>query len=75
MANSTKPSKRPLVVDQCKGCRFWKLLPDSPVGVCRRYAPRAEFTTADIRHTDKSLSVTWPGTLPTEWCGDFEQEG
>jgi hypothetical protein len=60
-------------VNCCKACRFWQPLPTSPVGSCHRYAPVAEFPTADIRHTDEHLPVTWPRTLPFEWCGDFEK--
>ena len=48
--------------DCCSVCKSWLLIEpgDEGYGACRRFPPNRQ-----------RGNEMWPGTLPTEWCGEF----
>lgn len=51
--------------EQCESCKFWKLTygMDVDKGLCRTISPSR----------DSNGDGVWPLTLPTDWCGSYEE--
>lgn len=51
---------------ECYACLFFETT-HMDLGVCRRYAPRPDYTAA------KALNgvPVWPRVKPTDWCGEW----
>jgi hypothetical protein len=67
----------PSFVECCGVCRFWSGLgvgeKDVTAGICQRHAPRpAILWEQQHRRVVYDTYPTWPRTMATEWCGEWE---
>lgn len=54
----------------CKDCKWWSADGDeAPQGDCHRMPP--VFVVVPYNAKPPSVSVSWPATRPTNWCGEF----
>jgi hypothetical protein len=56
----------------CKSCVYWDCLKVNDIheGICRRNAPRPEFSPEFSRDGDYEVFPVIPKTLAEEWCGE-----
>ena len=53
----------------CTSCAFWEQSgEDSPIGKCRRHAPKPVSYDLDMG----TEGAWWPHTEETEWCGEHK---